>query len=640
LLAAGVLAFLTLHRRAGPPQGPSAAATILPENPEEAFWALAEGRVRSRKAMSHFRGVALSRPDNAEAQALYGWSRLERGDIRGAYESLNKALKLNLKSPQVHLFLGDLALLENKPAEALSQYAQGAAPGGSFSSLAALAERRQGTLLLWQGNLQEARKKYDRVYEVGLKLGENSGRGFLVSRILADQALLADIEGRTDRALELLEKSARQDADHAGPLIRLARFLMAHDMASKAEVALLESQKKSDCPQVRVQRLLVTCYLDQGKRKEAEQLAIPCYRMAFPPERLAFVWKALRGSVREGGSGGLASPSPQTADPSSSAPSPLSTGRPATSTAVPSSDVLRDLYGAYVDSDNITAGVARFREIIAAAPKDATPHMYLASLLEMEGKLNEARDEIERATNLAGKQGASLDRTVLGALALREGKPDQALEHFTSVATLSSPYSKVRGLVHQAYVQLWKEGPRQAEDTLKKALQIEPTSRHALQLACALDLVLGRERSAVERAERLTRRKAPRAARPRSTGTPTKGKNVKAGTAGVPIPASRIAALTLAGVLMQVRRYEEADRVLEKARRTLPMNLELHLLELESMLLRLPVDRRVAFCRAAYAQMYGPLEGHAKLWRALYGTSSPGQKALTPPGQKSAPVGE
>ena len=97
-------------------------------------------------------------------------------------------------------------------------------------------------------------------------------------------------------------------------------------------------------------------------------------------------------------------------------------------------DVLRIMARAYANQGMLDEAEQRCRQAMHAAPHDPGLHYLLATILQEEGHLHEARDLLKRTVQLDA--GFVLAHFALGALSLEEGEPRRAAGHLEDAIAL------------------------------------------------------------------------------------------------------------------------------------------------------------------------------------------------------------
>lgn len=260
-----------------------------------AAWQLLQREPRPAIAVAYFMEQSQANPKDADLQAYLGWACVYSGSLEQGRQALDKALELNPSCALAHLFHGDLAVAEGNLDKARESYhkALTLAEAGSLTGPLAAALHREGSVLLWKGDLKGAKERYDRAFE----LTKTPDLAVMQPRIIAAQALVAELSDDAGNALRLLEEwqkvaqGTAQEGEVAGP--RLAYYLLKSKQYDKAEAVLKDALANGSINNVTARLLLVACYLQSGKKGEARRLAIPLLRNRSRPDALAQAWKQL-----------------------------------------------------------------------------------------------------------------------------------------------------------------------------------------------------------------------------------------------------------------------------------------------------------------------------------------------------------
>lgn len=448
------------------------------------------GGNKAPEAVSLYRAAVSRKPSDTRSLVRLGFALDAVGEGAEARSILARALEQDASEPLALSLQALLEVQEGRLEEATAGFEKAAREGAvrGDAEAVALALLGKGTCLMWRGDVPGAREAFQEAGE--------QGTGGLMVRSLVSLALLEEVEGRPREALALLRRASNLVAGYSTPPSLLVNLQIKSGQAEEARRELDSWPKDGRQGQTgQVLRLLLLH--SQGKRDEARKLALPhlapsAFPASVPLDMWAFLLPEDKGSPGAAPSGS-ASPAP--------APAPAGSPRGAD----PATDELLSSYFKIRGENELEAGIALFRGKVARNPDSAITRILLGALLGAHGDLPAAHKEVEEGLDISGGRHPWA-YGVLGDLALREGKPEEALRHFQDQAKTAPPGSLIvsQALTSEAYCLLWTQGRAAARTQLAQALAAQPVSPQAYVLQAILDLLDGQKEKAVEACRKIT----------------------------------------------------------------------------------------------------------------------------------------
>lgn len=218
------------------------------------------GLRKFEEGCNQYQGSHLAEPGYVPAYWGLANCALARGDLAGAREMLDEALKIDDANAESWLALGDLERLSDNPAGAVDAYSRAL----KHDPASHAAWFRRGQLRASIGELAGARADLAGLRKVA---PQHYGVPFL-------EGLLHYAEGKADPALESVQASLKINPDHLSGQLLLA--LVQYDRKSYEQAAKTLSQYLAKAPgHLAARKLLAATHLKLNQPEHASNLLKP-----------------------------------------------------------------------------------------------------------------------------------------------------------------------------------------------------------------------------------------------------------------------------------------------------------------------------------------------------------------------------
>ncbi len=400
----------------------------------------------AQQLLSQILGAA---PSDATALVYQGWLELAAGDAAAASTTLKKAIAAEATRPSALYAYGRARELLGDTAAASEHYRK---------TLARSPQHFRAALgLLRVGAPDLGRTSYTAIEEFIQKRLDGTGPREL-AEAWATAGLMAREDGRRDVAEDRLRKAVGLDPEAASAQRELARTLLqqrrAKDAIGPAKKALELEPKSRDA-----KLLVLGSYTESGQMAEAKQalqallpdgakLPLVQYyqaRLALqgdrpqPTQAIELLTLAIAGDPKLLDASLWKSQTLQKLGRTEDAVATLKAAESAAASDLP---LTLDLGDAYAELKRPLDAESRYRAVLDKAPNDVRGRMGLALALEMQGKLDAARVELDKLVQLGQRIPGLNER--LGHIAHLQGKLDESTGFFDAALQEGVPTTTLR----------------------------------------------------------------------------------------------------------------------------------------------------------------------------------------------------